>query len=476
MNLWILFVYIAQTLAIPIPTASPKIIDFNLSSHTNYPNLSDLAHLKKRSYNRLLRRDISISDQYNYIYSGLDDQIIAYTIDIGLGQPFKYYSMLLDTGSSELWIANSTEITDNPYDYFNDNSKKMSGPVQHLIYGIGRVSLQWGTTTLTLFENTYMNDIPFSVAFQSSELQKFSHVSGLIGLAYTERNHTNLPKLLKDNGLIESTSYSLALNNKGSSCSILFGGVDHSKYTGQLVSVPRVDIAGPSVRYLAANLTAMSFVNNDTLIPINRPILLDSGTTYTYLPTEMYNSIISYLGVDEEMTKQHGEPMLDIEAYGDYEIEFEFEGVAKFVVKARDLAVPVSQFNLNEVAVDDDFIKTDASWKSARSVGSSSLSTNADTSPATKTFANSPTNPSTIPSATPTNAYLHAKYVPLGLSDTGSTKSSLMILGERALQAAYLVFDLDSDRIAIAQANEDGDSTNHYQEIRDGVIPGAVVV
>lgn len=51
-----------------------------------------------------------------------------------------------------------------------------------------------------------------------------------------------------------------------------------------------------------------------------------------------------------------------------------------------------------------------------------------------------------------------------------------MILGERALQAAYLVFDLDSDRIAIAQANEDGDSTNHYQEIRDGVIPGAVVV
>lgn len=445
----------------PVAEPAPKVLDFELRSHIKYPKLEDLAQLRKRSYEGLMmKRDGATSGDSsdNTVYSSLDDRIIAYTMDIGLGEPNSTYSMIVDTGSSELWVGNTTNITAKPYDAAADTAKNMSGPIQRIVYGIGQVAMQWGTTTLSLSQQVKLPNAPFGVAFQSAELQTFSHVSGLIGLAYTERNHTNLPQLLKNQGLIESVSYSLALNSKKNSSSVLFGGLDRSKYTGQLTSVPRVNITGSSHRYLAVNLTTLNLANSVNRIPVNKPILLDSGTTYTYLPTELYTAITSYLGVDPAITSKYGEPMLDVETYGDFVIEFEFSGAAKFQVKARDLTVPVSTFNLQEVGSSTDAASSPAPTPSAAAAAPTIIP-----DPASKAE----------------DKYVNAKYVPLGLTDTGSGKSrsSVLILGERVLQAAYLVFDLDSDRVAIAQANDQADDLKRdYAAITGAGIPGAVVV
>lgn len=472
--------------AAPLP--EPKVVGFSLTPHVGSFQLSQLPQLRKRKYEHLVKRETTFTetnqnDITNTLYSSLEDRVIAYTLDIGLGLPGQTYSMILDTGSSYMWVGNSSKITEKPYLVATDTAANISGPIQYITYGIGQVAIQWGTTTMTLLENKPIENVPFSVAFRTAKLQSFAHVSGLIGLAYTERNHTNLPQLLKDNGLTKSVSYSLSLGgntnnndagNNGSS--ILFGGLDHSRYTGPLTSVPRVNVSGSTRRYLAVNLTKVRLPNQDISTTVALPILLDSGATYTYLPSDIYNSIISYLGVDPAVTQSYGQPMLDIEKYGDYEVEFEFSGAAKFKVKAKDLAVPVNGFNLHQGEENDN----NASKDQIAALGSNDGTHWFKPDPASVTVTgneeNQPTPSQSAAGGTGID-YSHSKYVPLGLSDTGydSSKSPMLILGERALRAAYVVFDLESDRIAIAQASENkGDSA--YDTIQNGVIPGAVVV
>lgn len=467
--------------------APANVLPFQLNTHYNYPHISKLSHLKARGLNNI--------DDNSTISTSLDDRIIAYTIDLGFGEPTQYYSMILDTGSSELWIGNSTSITAKPYDYNADTAKKMSNIINYLVYGIGEVALRWGSTTLTLGDasdtQTVIADAPFSIAFQTAELDTFSQVSGLVGLAYSENGHTNLPQLLKNKNLIDSVSYSLYLNTNnatGASSSILFGGVDHSKYTGQLTSIPRVDIPGTTHKYLAVNLTAISFPNNSNIPspePVNWPVLLDSGTTYTYLPTDTYLSILSYLGVDPAITEEYGEVMLDTETFGDYELEFQFQGSASFRVKARDLTIPLSTFNLNEVSASE---TVPANFERVHIDDEAFDSEPFDSSPASSADASKETlipTPTYTASATETPTAptydANSRYLPLGLADSGNTKSSVMIIGERALQAAYVVFDLDGERIAIAQAANYGSddsvaSVARYEAITAAGIPGAVVV
>ena len=104
-------------------------------------------------------------------------------------------------------------------------------------------------------------------------------------------------------GLIERAAFSLWLNDlDASSGSILFGGVDTDKYTGDLIGLPiQVDsAAGIYDRYLVT-LTSVSIKDDSgtrllSASDMSVAALLDSGTTSSVLPDDVAKAIWGGLG------------------------------------------------------------------------------------------------------------------------------------------------------------------------------------
>lgn len=133
---------------------------------------------------------------------------------------------------------------------------------------------------------------------------------GLVGVGYALNEaivfgensasaaYPNLPVVMKQDGLINSNAYSLWLNDLDSSTgNILFGGIDTKKYEGDLTRIQIYEDpqTGAFTSFIVAltSLTAKSSTGNDTLtstgFPI--PVVLDSGTTLSYLPTDLAEQV-----------------------------------------------------------------------------------------------------------------------------------------------------------------------------------------
>lgn len=106
---------------------------------------------------------------------------------------------------------------------------------------------------------------------------------------------------MKDTGVIKKAAYSLYLNDVGSLGSVLFGAVDHAKYTGQLPTVPIINIYP---EYYNISTTFIVMLDAITLSDSSQKIavsnsritaLLDSGTTLTHFPPPIVQSIASLL-------------------------------------------------------------------------------------------------------------------------------------------------------------------------------------
>lgn len=121
-----------------------------------------------------------------------------------------------------------------------------------------------------------------------------------VGYAFNEASNNqdqqfiypNLPVALQDEGIIKTIAYSLWLNDlDASQGSILFGGIDTGKYHGDLA---RLDIVRDESNFThfqvpLYGIEAVSPSGSDQLGSTELPVLavLDSGTTLSYIPTEM---------------------------------------------------------------------------------------------------------------------------------------------------------------------------------------------
>lgn len=101
-----------------------------------------------------------------------------------------------------------------------------------------------------------------------------------------------------EQGLIDSRAFSLDLRDIDSpDGSIIFGGLDTGKYVGSLEKVPILDIADTpdkADRYWI-NLTAVGLTlpsgESGLVAAAEVPVYVDSGTSLTELPTNVFESI-----------------------------------------------------------------------------------------------------------------------------------------------------------------------------------------
>ena len=203
--------------------------------------------------------------------------------------------------------------------------------------------------------------------------------------------------------------------------SILFGGVDTAKYHGDLVVLP-VQGDNGAYRDFTVVLSSVSVSDCSGAVQFSQtnlalPAILDSGTTNAYLPDSVLNPILSGIGVIND--KEYGPivPCSLANSPAKFSFGFGGDGGQTISVGLGELITPIYNENGVQPTFKDN-AGTVCSW---------------------------------------------------GLESSGTGP---ILFGDAFLRSAYVVYDLDSNQIGMAQTNFNTTDTN-VVEISGSSIPGA---
>ncbi|KAK4193264.1 mitochondrial elongation factor g 1-like protein [Podospora australis] len=223
-----------------------------------------------------------------------------------LGTPSQDLSLQLDTGSSDIWVPDSSAKVFNPsrsstfdvvgQDEFDINyvdGSSATGDYFTDVFEIGGATLQNMTMGLGI-----KTDIAYGLVGVGYALNE-----AIVGTTQSASSvYPNLPVNMVKEKLINTVAYSLWLNDLDSSSgNILFGGIDTRKYKGDLLRIniiPTSQGLYTSFNVPMTGLQAVSSSGTDVLtsesFPI--PVVLDSGTTLSYLPTDLARQVWKEVG------------------------------------------------------------------------------------------------------------------------------------------------------------------------------------
>ncbi|EGO57195.1 hypothetical protein NEUTE1DRAFT_80655 [Neurospora tetrasperma FGSC 2508] len=242
---------------------------------------------------------------------------VAYYAQLEIGTPPQTVYTQLDTGSFELWV-NPDCTTVSPSDlsfcdhigFYNaslSSTSKSLGTSKTLRYGIGAANISYVTDTISLSgSSTSLKDIQFGVATSSKDA-----FSGILGIGYGQGLATKYPNFIDQlyaQKITKVKAYTLALGSKtAQQGSIVFGGVDTSKFAGPLARLPIIS-AGDSpdgvprfwVQMNGIRLTPPSGQSMGVYEGSKIPAFLDSGSTMTILPPALANKIAEDFGSPEK--------------------------------------------------------------------------------------------------------------------------------------------------------------------------------
>ncbi|KAK9475892.1 aspartic peptidase domain-containing protein [Lipomyces japonicus] len=390
---------------------------------------------KRDIVRRLRKRDSSTS---TLAIDNLSTQG-AYIANITLGTPAQDFSVILDTGSADLWVQSSSNpsctssSSSSSSSLSSSSSSSGSRSSGNFCSGTGTFTSSDSSTfsettvdlSITYADGTYANgefaeDV---LGFSGVSIKNFTFGLadnstsnyGVLGIGFAEdesvtESYDNLPIRLVDEGVINLRAYSLWLNDiDSSSGSVLFGGIDLAKFTGELVTIDMEPTTGKIYAEFIVSLTDITFnstsSSNQTKILSSSAgdsaleVILDSGTTYGILPSSVVADIANQLGSSSTF-EDSGLYVVNCDYQDSADtLVLKFDSTAKLEVSLRQLIVTVESDSAgNEVCV--------------LGVTSSSSS--------------------------------------LLFDDFASDATYL--LGDSFLRSGYFVYDLDNKRVSVAQA------------------------
>ena len=261
-NLLLLFLSILSVVSSsPSPSSSSSSITLPIYSKRYSHSKDDLeswAHQQGLHLRKKYNKPLTLNNEHNHHLSersliALTNQNIdaAYYATIGIGNPQQTFQVILDTGSSSLWLV-STELSASEnaigdgYNPSSSSSFKNESDSFSVVYGSGQAygydakdDVQLGTFKLT--------SSPFAVVDRVTSALVSSPVSGIMGLAWsslTDDNTTPFWQQLVENNQIRSdTTMSFYLTRMRSNSqaqslepggTFTLGEVNNDLYTGDI--------------------------------------------------------------------------------------------------------------------------------------------------------------------------------------------------------------------------------------------------
>jgi hypothetical protein len=360
-------------------------------------------------------------------------QATLYFVNATLGTPPQSVRLHIDTGSSDLWV-NTPESPictsrGQPCELAGSYSANASSTYSYVASNFNISYVDGSGATGDYVSDTFsvsgtsLAKLQFGIGYDSTSPE------GILGIGYTINEvqvgraglkpYNNLPAQMVAEGLIQSNAYSLWLNDLSASTgSILFGGVDTAQYTGSLETLPIQKEQGVFAEFLVT-LTELQL--GDTVIAKSQAlaVLLDSGTSLTYLPDAMTEAIYEQVSAQYDMTEQAAYVPCALASSTDA-LKFTFSSPV-ISVEMNELVIPITSSSGRQLTFSD---------------------------------------------GTPACLF--------GIAPAGNGVS---VLGDTFLRSAYLVYDLVNNEVSIAQTNFNA-TANNVVEIGTGTgsVPDATLV
>lgn len=243
----------------------------------------------------------------------------SYFAPITVGTPPQTFNVILDTGSSDLWVANN-DCSACPQDVtlFNPGSSSSLSQSQQSIqisYGSGEVAGSVATDTVSMGGFTITGQT-FTLVNQITSNFLVSPVSGLMGLAFqtiaqsrampfwealASGNHLTTPEMSFWLTRFVNDPQAQALEPGGA---FTLGGTNSSLFTGDIdfVNIP----SGVTPSFWLLPLQAVTVQGNNVDIPTGNGALaaIDTGTTLVAGPSDAVANIYAQIPNSKNQTGQ----------------------------------------------------------------------------------------------------------------------------------------------------------------------------
>ncbi|XP_069098501.1 gastricsin-like [Pleurodeles waltl] len=251
----------------------------------------------KYSFNR--KNDFAVAYEPMYMDT-------YYYGEISIGTPPQSFLVLFDTGSSNLWVASTycqSQACTN-HNLFNPSqSSTYSTNNQQftMSYGSGSVTGIFGYDTVTVQGLSITNQEFGLTTSETGSSFYYSKFDGIFGMAYPAMSAggatTAMQGMLQQN-LLSNPIFSVYMGSQ--SGQIIFGGVDSSLYSGQIVWAPvtqevywQIGIDGFSINGQATGWCSSGCQG-----------IMDTGTSPLTIPQQYMGSLLQTLGAQQT---QNGE-------------------------------------------------------------------------------------------------------------------------------------------------------------------------
>jgi hypothetical protein len=311
---------------------------------------------RKRSTRSPAQRDaLRLRKRASTVQETLDNEDTLYFANVTMGTPAQTLRLDIDTGSSDLWTnAASSELcqqsdqcsASGTFDANSSSSYSYVNSDFYIKYADGSYAIgDYAKDTLHIGGQS-ISGVQFGIGYNSSSAQ------GILGVGYETneaaiavdgKTYANLPSLLVSSGKINSAAYSLWLNdydaNEGS---ILFGGVDTDKYHGDLATLPIIKEDGVYQEFIIG-LSSLTADNQKIFTNTPMPVLLDSGSSLSYLPNQYAEALYSIFNAQYDANSGAAVVSCNM-ASSTATVDFSFSGVT--------ISVP-----MNELVVIDSYVR-----------------------------------------------------------------------------------------------------------------------
>ncbi|KAF4215858.1 hypothetical protein CNMCM8980_004187 [Aspergillus fumigatiaffinis] len=256
--------------------------------------------LEENSLNDMSRHDVLVDNFLN----------AQYFSEISLGTPPQTFKVVLDTGSSNLWVPGSdcnsiACFLHTKYDSSASSTYKANGTEFAIKYGSGELSGFVSQDTLQIGDLKVVKQDFAEATSEPGLAFAFGRFDGILGLGYdTISVNKIVPPFynMLEQGLLDEPVFAFYLgdtNKEGDNSEASFGGVDKNHYTGELTKIPLRRKA-----YWEVDFDAIALGDNVAELE-NTGIILDTGTSLIALPSTLADLLNKEIGAKKGFTGQY---------------------------------------------------------------------------------------------------------------------------------------------------------------------------
>ncbi|KAI0023380.1 Asp-domain-containing protein [Xylariomycetidae sp. FL0641] len=232
-----------------------------------------------------------------------------YFSEISIGTPPQDFKVILDTGSSNLWVP-STQCGSiacylhSKYDSSASSTYKKNGTEFEIRYGSGSLSGFVSQDVMTIGDITVKGQDFAEATSEPGLAFAFGRFDGILGMGFDRLSVNGIvPPFYQmvNQKLIDEPVFAFYLSgeNGGDDSEVVFGGVDEDHYSGKITEIPLRRKA-----YWEVDLDSISF-GKETADLENTGVILDTGTSLIALPTDLAELLNKEIGAKKSFNGQY---------------------------------------------------------------------------------------------------------------------------------------------------------------------------